>query len=193
MGKAAMAKIDFSDTVFLNSSAYNNVRSEAKKKDAVKEKIRGKALAGSPPKPRFFDILEETVREVGPLPDVSASEEALQGLLDDVHSAGDALKNRPFPEEIKRYKQAVRDFIHYVVENGYALEKQTGIPNYLKPGFKGQRGSDAAKNRTGFHLIQVVDQKLEQLAAGILAGQTSQLELLARINEIAGLLVDLLH
>jgi uncharacterized protein YaaR (DUF327 family) len=73
------------------------------------------------------------------------------------------------------------------------VEKQTGIPNYLKPGFKGQRGSDAAKGRTGFHLIQVVDRKLEQLAAGILAGQTSQLKLLARINEIAGLLIDLLH
>jgi uncharacterized protein YaaR (DUF327 family) len=42
-------------------------------------------------------------------------------------------------------------------------------------------------------LIQVVDQKLEQLAAGILTGQASQLELLARVDEIAGLLVDLLH
>jgi uncharacterized protein YaaR (DUF327 family) len=188
-----MAKIDFSDTVFLNPSAYSNVRGETKKKDAVKDRIRGKTPAASPQKPRFFDILEETVREAGPLPDMPASEEVLQGLLDNVHSAGDTLKNHPFPEEIKRYKQAVRDFIHYVVENGYAVEKQTGIPNYLKPGFKGQRGSDAAKGRTGFHLIQVMDRKLEQLAAGILAGQTSQLELLARIDEIAGLLVDLLH
>jgi uncharacterized protein YaaR (DUF327 family) len=193
MGKAAMTKIDFSDTVFLNPSAYNNVRSETKKKDSVKERIQGKAPAGSPQKPRFFDILEETVKEAGPLPDAPAPEASLQRLLDDVHSAGDALKNHPFPEEIKRYKQAVRDFIHYVVENGYALKKQTGVPNYLKPGFKGQRGSDAAKNRNVFHLIQVVDQKLEQLAAGILAGQTSQIELLARVNEIAGLLVDLLH
>jgi uncharacterized protein YaaR (DUF327 family) len=192
MGKI-MAKIDFSDTVFLNPASYNNVRSEPKKKDAVKDRIREQIPAGEPQKPRFFDILEETVREAGPLPETFASEEALQGLLDDVHSAGDALKDHPFPEEIKRYKQAVRDFIHYVVENGYAVEKQTGIPNYLKPGFKGQRGSDAAKGRTGFHLIQVVDRKLEQLAAGILAGQTSQLDLLARIDEIAGLLVDLLR
>jgi uncharacterized protein YaaR (DUF327 family) len=193
MGKAAVAKIDFSDTVFLNPASYNNVRKETKKKDAVKDASRGKSLAGSSQEPRFFKVLEETIREAGPLPEEPASEEVLQGLLDNVHSTGDALKNHPFPEEIKQYKQAVRDFIHYVVENGYALEKQIGIPNYLKPGFKGQRGGAMAKGRTGFHLIQVVDRKLEQLAAGILAGQTSQLELLARINEIAGLLVDLLH
>jgi uncharacterized protein YaaR (DUF327 family) len=117
-----MARIDSSDTVFLNPAAYSNVRSEVKKKDSVKEKIRGKAPAGSPKKTQFYDILEETVREAGPLPDALASETALQGLLDDVHSAGDALKNHPFPDEIKRYKQAVRDFIHYVVENGYALK-----------------------------------------------------------------------
>jgi uncharacterized protein YaaR (DUF327 family) len=188
-----MAKIDFSDTAFLNPSAYSNVRSESKKKNPVREKIRGKASAGSPQTTQFFDILEKGVREAAPAQNVTASEEVLQGLLDGVHSAGDTLKNHPFPEEIKRYKQAVRNFIHYVIENGYALEKQAGVPNYLKPGFKGPRGGDAAKNRTAFHLIQVVDQKLEQLAAGILAGQTSQIEMLARINEIAGLLVNLLH
>jgi uncharacterized protein YaaR (DUF327 family) len=192
MAKAAMAKIDFPDTLFLNPGLYSNVRTEAKKKDAAKDKIRGKSTADSPQKPGFPDFLEETVREVESAPE-PASEEVLQRLLDDVHSTGDILKNHPFPEEIKQYKQAVRSFIQYVIENGYAVEKQTGIPNYLKPGFKGQRGGAAAKGRTAFHLIQVVDRKLEQLAAGILAGQTSQLELLARINEIAGLLVDLLH
>jgi uncharacterized protein YaaR (DUF327 family) len=41
--------------------------------------------------------------------------------------------------------------------------------------------------------IMVVDRKLEQLAAGILSGQTSQLELLARIEEITGILIDLLQ
>jgi len=42
-------------------------------------------------------------------------------------------------------------------------------------------------------LIQVVDHKLEQLAAGILAGQRSRLEILARVEEINGLLVDLIR
>jgi uncharacterized protein YaaR (DUF327 family) len=193
MEKEGMAKVDFSEAVFLTPAGYNNVRNETKKKEGLKDKIREKIPAGSPVKPQFLDILENAVQEAEPLPSPEASEEVLQNLLDEVHSAGDALKSHLFPEEIKQYKKAVRNFIHYITENGYTMETRTGIPNYLKSGFKGQRGSDAAKARNEFHLIHIVDQKLEQLAAAILAGQASQLELLARIDEITGLLVDLLH
>jgi uncharacterized protein YaaR (DUF327 family) len=63
----------------------------------------------------------------------------------------------------------------------------------LKPGFKGQRGSPESKKRKVYHLIQVVDQKLETLASGILSGQLRQLEILARLDEITGLLVDLMQ
>jgi uncharacterized protein YaaR (DUF327 family) len=166
-----MAKVDFPEgnTPFFNPAAY--ARAETQK---TKEKPAPRGAA----KPRFAHILE-SAQELEPPPDLPASEEAVQGLLDDVHSAGDDLKNRPFPEEIKRYKQAVRNFLHHVVENGYALEEHTSGAGLLK--------------RKKFTLVQVVDRKLEQLAAGILSGQTLQLELLARIDEIAGLLVNLLQ
>jgi uncharacterized protein YaaR (DUF327 family) len=39
----------------------------------------------------------------------------------------------------------------------------------------------------------VVDQKLERLAAGIMAGQVTQLEILAKVDEITGILVNLLR
>jgi uncharacterized protein YaaR (DUF327 family) len=169
-----MAKVDFPDGAipFLGPAAYAHARGEAKKA-AEKSSPRG---AG---KPRFSAMLEDTLRETEAAEVFPASEEALQGLLDDVHNAGDELKNRPFPEEIKKYKQAVRNFLHHVVENGYALEEHTSGANLLK--------------RQKFTIIQVVDRKLEQLAAGILSGQSMQIEILARIDEISGLLVDLLQ
>jgi uncharacterized protein YaaR (DUF327 family) len=171
---------------FFNPAAYT-AGLKSRDKGAVK------ALKKSP----FSRLLEEknagAAEEAGVLSSYPPSEAALQELLDDVHSAGDALKQRPLMEEIKQYKQAVRQFLHYVVENGYALEPHEGIPNYLKPGFKGQRGSPESKKRKGYHLIQVVDQKLDQLASGILSGQLGQLELLARLDEITGLLVDLMQ
>jgi uncharacterized protein YaaR (DUF327 family) len=184
-----MAKIDFPGGLssLFNPAAYTAVKTETKKANN-KSSVRDTQRA------RFSKVLESTTQEaMEALPVQSASEEALQELLEDVHSSGDDLKNRPFPEEIKHYKQAVRNFLHYVVENGFALEDQSGIPQYLRPGFKGVRGSDEAKYRKPFTMVQVVDQKLEQLAAGIMAGQTTQLELLARIDEIAGILVDLLQ
>jgi uncharacterized protein YaaR (DUF327 family) len=152
-----------------------------------------KARTGKLKPSRFFTLLEEAA-EPGEIPgEYAPSEAAVQELLDEVHGSGDELKKRPFPEEIKRYKRAVRNFLHYVVENSYGTEQQIGIPNSLKPGFRGPRGSPRALERKSYTVVQVVDQKLEQLAAGILAGQITQLEILTRINEITGILVNLLR
>ncbi|MDR3167845.1 MAG: YaaR family protein [Treponema sp.] len=145
----------------------------------------------------FTRLLEETegsrAEEVPSPQELPPSEEAVQELLDEVHIAGDNLKNRPFPEEIMVYKRAVRNFLHHVLEYGYQVEQQEGTPNYLKPGYKGHFGDPDFKKRKLHIRIRVVDQKLEELAAGILSGQITQLKLLARIEEIAGILIDLLQ
>ena len=169
-----MARVDFPDGTlpFFNPAAYTGLKPETKK---ARDRPQVRDAKGS----RFSRILEDSTRETEGVPRYEASEEVLQELLDNVHSTGDDLKNRPFPDEIKKYKQAVRNFLHYVVENGYDIAEQTGGANLLK--------------RKKYTLVQVVDQKLEQLAAGILAGQTAQMELLSRIDEIAGLLVNLLQ
>jgi uncharacterized protein YaaR (DUF327 family) len=162
-----MANIDIISnlTAFLNP-APNNAHSGAKK---TKETS----------KTRFFTLFEHSVQETVPsdIPDESPVSE--KELLDEVHVSGDELKNRPFPEEIIRYKRAVRNFLQYVVKNGYTTERQISGANLMK--------------RKKFTLVQVIDQKLEQLAVGILAGQTTQLEILANLEEIKGLLVDFLH
>ncbi|HNQ96827.1 MAG: DUF327 family protein [Spirochaetales bacterium] len=107
-----------------------------------------------------------------------SSEKILEGLLDDVHSAGDALKERSLPEHIRDYKNAVRFFVRYVVDKSFTVTETTSGGNILK--------------RKKFTQIQVIDEKLEQLAREILSNQRNQMAVLARIEEINGLLVDLL-
>jgi uncharacterized protein YaaR (DUF327 family) len=170
-------------TPFFNPAVYTAARpllptqlpSGAQK---TKDKGAVKTLKKTP----FSRILEEKglgeAEEAGALPDYPPSETALQELLDDVHSAGDALRKRPLAEEIRQYKRAVRHFLHYVVENGYAVKTENYLFNHEK------------RRKVQ---IEVVDQKLEQLASGILSGQLGQVELLARLDEITGLLVDLLQ
>lgn len=162
---------------------YGGVKAEAKK-TGKKSGLREKRAA------QFSEVLEQSAVDF-PLEDIAPSEEAVQELLDAVRSAGDDLKQRPVADEILKYKKAVRNFLHYVVRNGYAMEKQEGIPNAQKPGYKGPLWESAAKQAKVFHVVQVVDQKLDRLAVEILAGQVSQLELLAKLEEITGLLVDL--
>ena len=190
-----MDKVDFSNNpaAFLNSSIYGGVNSGKVKAEAKKTGKKAGLSEGHTVK--FSEVLEQSAADsteaLGSFEDITPSEEAVQELFDSVRSAGDDLRKRPVQEEILRYKQAVRKFLHYVVENGYAVEAQTGIPNAQKPGYKGSLWDPEAKKVKGFHIVHVVDQKLDRLAAEILAGQISQLELLAKLDEITGLLVDL--
>jgi len=183
-----MAKVDTSDTSFyMNPAAYAPVKPEEKKSKGIR---RGEKSEFS----RLFDSFRgKTADELGPLRDLPVSEDSVNLLMDEVRSAGDTLKNRPFPEEIMRYKQAVRNFMNYIVKNTFSLEREEGIPNFLRPGFKGQRGTPEAMEGKLYTKIQVIDKKLEDLAAMLLSSQGQQFELVSRLEEIKGLLVDLLQ
>ena len=162
-----MDKIDFSAISMLNPFLFNKPES---KKAKEKEELKGKRSSF------FSEILENSysVGELGPLKTLAPSEDALTELMDEVHSTGSDLIDRPFHDEILRYKKAVRDFVHYVVENGFAVEKIQ------------------ARRRGKVHVqIQVIDQKLEEFAAAILSGQTNQLQRISKLDELTGLLVDL--
>jgi len=185
--KKTMAKIDGTDpSLFMNPSAYSQVKDDKKSKGIRKgEKTEFSKL--------FDSLRSKTAEQLGPLQDLPASEETVNYLMDEVRDAGDRLKSRPLPEEIMNYKQAVRNFINYVVQNCYSKEYDEGIPNFLKPGFKGRRGTPQAMEGKGYTKIVVIDKKLEDLAAMLLSGQTRQMELVSRLEEIKGLLIDLLQ
>ena len=84
---------------------------------------------------------------------------------------------------IKKYKKAVRDFLKIVINSSFAVEKTrvSGF-NVLK-----------ASGHRELTIIKQVDEKLEKLAAGILQNQKSQFDILSKIDEIYGLLVDLIR
>jgi uncharacterized protein YaaR (DUF327 family) len=47
------------------------------------------------------------------------------------------------------------------------------------------------KKQKRYTMIRVVNEKLEKLAAGIMQNQYSQMEILRRVEEINGLIVDI--
>jgi len=184
-----MARVDGEiPSLYMNPSVYSQVKKEEAKKAKSAKPVGETQFA------RIFDeIRGKTDGELGPLLNLPASEETLNFLMDEVRSSGDSLRNRPFPDEIVRYKQAVRNFMHYVVQNSYNLTHETGIPKFLKPGYKGPRGTPEAMKQTTYAKIEVIDKKLEDLAAMLLSSQSPQLELASRLEEIKGLLIDLLQ
>ncbi|MDR0321115.1 MAG: YaaR family protein [Treponema sp.] len=182
-----MAKVDVTDTSFyMNPAAYTHVKDEKKPKGVR----RGEKTEFS----HLFDNLRaKTADELGPLQNLSASDEAVDMLMDEVRDAGDILKDRPYAGEIMRYKQAVRNFINYVVQNCYSKDDEEGLPNKLKPSFRGRRTGPQAMDANHYVKIQVIDKKLEDLAAMLLSSQRRQMELVSRLEELKGLLIDLLQ
>jgi len=173
----------------MNPSAYTHVKDDSKKTKASRT-MPGNKTGFS----RIFDeIRGRTAGDIGPLQNLPVSEETVNYLIDEVRSTGDALRDRPFPDEILRYKQAVRNFMHYIVENAYGTDTEAGIPNFLKPGFKGQRGTPESRKQRAYTKIQVIDTKLEDLAKRLLTSQMPHMEIASRLEEIKGLLIDLMQ
>jgi uncharacterized protein YaaR (DUF327 family) len=168
-----MANIAFPDgsAQVFNPAVYEKAAAESRKPiDAEK----GKKVK---PKKGFASFFEKAV--LGNVKELPLSEDSFHALLDGVHNAGEALSKRPFPQEIKDYKEAVRNFVHYVVEHSYDTEEQMSGAAIFK--------------RKKFTLVQVIDTKLEGMAAAILRGQMNQLEILEKLDEIKGLLIDLVQ
>lgn len=141
-----------------------------KKKTQKKEKLPPRAFADMVERASEGEELSDDRRGGG-------GRRTLEELLDGVFAAGDALKAAPTVDTIREYRSRVRSFLEYVVERVLAVEETTSGVNIMK--------------RKRFTLVKVIDAKLEELAASVLAAQKEQLGILARIDEINGLLVDL--
>lgn len=105
-------------------------------------------------------------------------EDAIIKLKDDVDIAGDNLKAGSSMEAFTAYRRAVSDFMRFVVHCNYEVDMQESGRNILR--------------RKRYYILRIVDEKLDHLAADFLVNHYDKLTMLARIDEINGILVDLL-
>ncbi len=160
----------------INSAGSSRLKSNLKSKKGrlEKKKASGTVSSGETGK----DIREFT--EIFSLENVDIDNEHLEDLLDEIHQSGDALKELPTLDRIKKYRQSVSNFMKYVVKN--TLDTDTAVSSSFNP----------LKKQKRYIIIKIVDENLDQLAAGILQNQLDQLQILEKIDEINGLIVDLL-
>lgn len=128
-----------------------------------------------------FKSLVEEARESGLLSedfDDGRGKRTLEELLDGVFDSGEALKTAPTVERIKDYRRSVRAFLDYIVHHVLSVEEATSGGSILR--------------RKRFTLIKVIDGRLEELALSILRSQKEQMDILGKVDEINGLLVDLM-
>jgi uncharacterized protein YaaR (DUF327 family) len=143
-----------------------------RKKDKSTKKLKGRSFASA---------VEQSIENKSAVFDMEAHgehRENLEELLDEVHQSGETLIENQSLDSIKRYRQAVSAFLAYVVQHMLDVEEQTSGGDILR--------------RKRFTQVRIVDGKLESLIQGVLRNQVKQLDLLEKINEIRGMLVDLI-
>lgn len=108
-------------------------------------------------------------------------EEAIVFLKDEMDMAGDELKRHQSLEAMEKYRKKVSQFMKYIVKINYNFittreQKKLRSGRIIKP----------------MHQIQIIDQRLNQLATEMLILHGANLNLLAKVEEIQGMIIDLM-
>jgi len=158
-------------------------------------------------KSRFSELLksketeEESFKTFGLPPEVEAMsvEEAAIFLKDAVDNAGNALTEKLTQKNMEDFKRAVRQFITFVETNNFEIESKVSINRRTKkplmiqpsPFFSSYALPSKTLKKTN---ITVINKKLDELTQEMLQTQTANgnFDVLARVNEIKGLIVDLM-
>ncbi|MGE5577112.1 MAG: YaaR family protein [Syntrophothermus sp.] len=147
------------------------IRNSTLQKDAKAVSMSGRevrAVAAKSHAP-FHDALQAAQGQ--------AAREQLDELLALLDLQAGRLKDKRDLAELYRYRDLVRRFLDIIVKEAYNVHEETGF---------NRRG-----RRKLFLLVKKVDTALEELAETVLKAQAGSLELLAKLGEIRGLLVDL--
>lgn len=105
------------------------------------------------------------------------SREQLQQLLDKIDEQGQRLTKTPTYDELKSYRNLVKNFVGTVVSQMYAVNSQAGW--------------DRMGRQKVYTTVRKIDRELENMAEKIRLGQNKQLDIVASHDAIRGMLVDL--
>lgn len=103
--------------------------------------------------------------------------EQLTRLLGDISAAGDRLARSRNLREMAKFKMLVKRFLKEAVESGLDV-KQSHTWNQYGEGRR-------------LKIVQTIDEKLIELAEALLSEEQNSVELLGKIGEIKGLLINL--
>jgi uncharacterized protein YaaR (DUF327 family) len=110
------------------------------------------------------------------IPDISAPAERL---YDAVHEAGQRLLQERTYTAAQQYRETVRRFLRKVVPEANSVSVHESQRDIL--------------SRKRYYLLTTINRSVDRLIHGLLQAQTEQLEILRRLEEIEGMLVDLMQ
>ncbi|MDR1693164.1 MAG: YaaR family protein [Oscillospiraceae bacterium] len=123
----------------------------------------------SVPQSRFMEVMDGINQ--------SNCAEMLTAMSEEILRQGEVLARRYDIAELKRYKKLITEFMQEAVRFTYEFKKRST--------------RDGRGRHHMYAIIRRVNERLEKMTQDILSRQTDQLQLMADIDDIHGMLVDL--
>ena len=101
----------------------------------------------------------------------------LEGLIGNITEWGKKIAEHRDIADLKHYRSLVKEFINEVVTNSHEFSRE----NFL----------DKRGRHRVYGIVRLVNEELDALAQDLLTNEKSHLEILARVDEIHGLLLDM--
>jgi len=102
----------------------------------------------------------------------------LQDLKKNIDEQGERLADRVDVKELEKYRRLIREFLDEIVSNGYTFSREDAY---------------ASRGRHRYiATVNVVDEKLAELGKEVMKEHADRIEILHRIDDIRGLLLDLM-
>ena len=139
-----------------------------KNQEVKGKKSKKTSRTGKIERREFFDIMRDV--------SVEQFEKLLEEAVEEVIESGNELVRSPTPSNLKRYKNAIKEFLKLVEKRLYKLS-----------------GSfDMTTGRAKLHVVvEEVNEKLMDLTEKIMKNEWQTINLAARIEEINGLILNL--
>ena len=99
-------------------------------------------------------------------------------MMEEITQQGDRIKKRIDIKDIKRYRQLIREFMNEVITRSHKFSRENSL--------------DRRGRHRVYGIIKLVDEAIDELAQELINDEKDQLLVLNRIDEIRGMLLDLL-
>ena len=105
-------------------------------------------------------------------------QEKLTNLLNDIATQGKLLSEHMDIRDMKRYRGLVKDFLNEVVNRSHKFSRE----NFL----------DRRGRHRVYGMIKLVDEQMDELATALVQDEKDHLAILNKVDEIRGLLLDII-
>ncbi len=102
----------------------------------------------------------------------------LDGMIKDITTQGDKIAKHMDIKDMKKYRELVKDFMNEVVTHSHKFSRE----NFL----------DKRGRHRVYGIVKLVDKNLDELAQELLNDEKSHLNILGKIDDIKGLLLDMI-